>query len=127
MPSSLIRSPGTRTRKRLPVLALKFIIDGSAELMMHPARFQILQYLREEGEPRFVDQIAKAKGIHPRMVSHHLDVLQEQGLIECKHELMKVNGSNREVAVRWSWPTVKAEKVIQDIQESVKVKRDEGN
>lgn len=111
----------------MPVLALKFIVDRSAEVMMHPARFQILQYLREAGEPRFVDQIAKAKGIHPRMVSHHLDVLQEQGLIECKHELMQVNGSNREVAVRWSWPTDKAEKVVQDIQESMKVKRNEGS
>jgi len=111
----------------MPLLALKFIVDRSAEVMMHPARFQILQYLREAGEPRFVDQIAKAKGIHPRMVSHHLDVLQEQGLIGCKHELMKVNGSNREVAVRWSWPTDKAEKVVQDIQESMKVKKDEGS
>lgn len=89
---------------------------------MHPARFQILQFLRGTGGRRYVDQIAKATGIHPRMVSHHLDVLQEQGLIECEHELRKVDGSNREVAVRWSRPTDKAEKVIQDIEESMKVK-----
>ena len=107
----------------MPVQALKFIVDGTAELMMHPARFQILQYLREAGEPRFVDQIAKAKGIHPRMVSHHLDVLEEQGLIKCKRELQKVSGSNREVAVRWSWPTDMAEKVILVIQERMQVKK----
>ena len=105
--------------------ALKFIVDGTAELVMHPARFQILQYLREAGEPRFVDQIAKAKGIHPRMVSHHLDVLQEQGLIECRHELVKEHGSNREVAVRWAWPTKKADAVIEDILESVEIKKHE--
>ena len=99
-------------------------MDGTAELMMHPARFQILQYLREVGEPKYVDQIAKAKGIHPRMVSHHLDVLEELGLIECKHELRKVNGSSREVAVRWSWPTSKAEKVVEDIKESMEMKKD---
>lgn len=110
----------------MPILELKFIVDGTAELMMHPARFQILQYLREVGEPKYVDQIAKARGIHPRMVSHHLDVLEEQGLIECKRELQKVNGSNREVAVRWSWPTTKAEKVVQDIFESMRVEKDEG-
>ena len=108
----------------MPILGLKFIVDGTAELMLHPARFQILQYLREAGEPRYVDQIAKAKGIHPRMVSHHLDVLEEQGLIECKHELRKVNGSNREVAVRWSKSTDKAEKVVQDILESVEKKNE---
>jgi DNA-binding transcriptional ArsR family regulator len=105
----------------MPRLAPKFIVDGTAEVMMHPARFQILQYLREAKEPRFVDRIAKAKGIHPRMVSHHLDVLQEQGLVECKYELMKVGGSNREVAVRWCWPTDKARKVLLGIQESMQV------
>jgi DNA-binding transcriptional ArsR family regulator len=107
----------------MTLMALKFIIDGTAEVMMHPARFQVLQYLREAKEQRFVDQIAKAKGIHPRMVSHHLDVLEEQGLVECKYELVKVEGSNRKIAVRWAKATDKAEKVLQDIQDSMEVKR----
>jgi DNA-binding transcriptional ArsR family regulator len=107
----------------MPVLALKFILDGTAEVMMHPARFQILQYLREaRGEPRYVDQIAKAKGIHPRMVSHHLDVLQEQGLTESKYEMKKVVGSNREISVRQCWATDKAVKVLLDIEQSTEIK-----
>src|SRR5271157_4687630 len=99
----------------MPILALKFIVDGTAEVMMHPARFQILQYLREAKEPQFVDQIARAKGIHPRMVSHHLDILQEQELVGSKYEMVKVNGSNREVTVRRCWATDRAAKVLLDI------------
>jgi len=89
---------------------------------MHPARFKILQHLRQTKEPQFVDQIAKAVGIHPRMVSHHLDVLQEEGLVESKFELVKVNGSNRGVAVRMCRATGKADEVLRDIEESMHVK-----
>ncbi len=110
----------------MPITALKFIVDRSAEVMMHPARFQILQYLREAKEPRFIDQIAKAKDIHPRMVSHHIDVLQEQGLVESKYEMMKLNGSNREVAVRKCWSTDKADEVLLDIQKEMPMKEGTG-
>jgi predicted ArsR family transcriptional regulator len=51
-------------------------------------------------DPQYVEQIAKALKIHPRMVSHHLGVMQEQGLVETKYELVKANDSERGVAVR---------------------------
>jgi len=85
---------------------------------MHPARFKILQLLRQSKEPLFVEQIAKAVEIHPRMVSHHLDVLEEAKLVESKYELVKVNGSKRGVAVRLCSVTPKTEEVLQDIRES---------
>ncbi len=103
------------------VWSLKFITDGTAEVMMQPVRFRILQYLRQSREPRFVEQIAKAVGIHPRLVSHHLDVLKEQGLVESRYELMKAEGSKRSVAVRMCVATSLADKAIQDIVESSKV------
>jgi len=102
------------------VWPLKFIVDGTAEVMMQPARFKILRHLRQSHEPQFVEQIAKAVEIHPRLVSHHLDVLQSQGLVESRYELMKAEGSKRSVAVRMSVATPKAEKVLQDIAKSVK-------
>jgi len=97
---------------------MKFITDGTASIVMHPARFKILQYLRQSKEPQFVEQIAKAVGIHPRMVSHHLDVLQEEKLIESKYELVKVDGSKRGVAVRMCISTHKVDDVLRDIRES---------
>jgi len=101
------------------ISALKFIVDGTAAVMMQPARFKILQYLRQAKEPQFVDQIARAVGIHPRMVSHHLDVLEGQDLVRSEYELVLARGSSRRVAVRMCWTTPKAEKVVRDIQDSV--------
>ena len=97
---------------------MKFILNGTAEIVMQPARFKILQLLRAHG-PTFVDHIAKETGVHPRMVSHHLDVLQEQKLVESKYELAKIEGSKRGVAVRTCWITDKAEEVLKDVRESV--------
>src|SRR5437667_10692723 len=102
------------------VWPLKFIVDGTAELMMQPTRFKILRHLRQSQKPQFVEQIAKAVEVHPRLVSHHLDVLQDQGLVESRYELMRTEGSKRRVAVRMSVATPKAEKVLQDIAESVR-------
>jgi predicted ArsR family transcriptional regulator len=98
---------------------MKFIIDGTAEVVTQPARFKILQALRTAG-PMFVEQIAKETGVHPRMVSHHIDVLQEQKLIESKYELVELDGSKRRVAVRKCWATAHAEEVLKDIAESTK-------
>lgn len=86
---------------------------------MHPSRYRILQCLRKSDKPLFVEQIAKSLGIHARMVSHHLDVLEEQNLVECKYELMEASGSKRGVAVRLCKATPKVEEVFKDIEEAV--------
>jgi DNA-binding MarR family transcriptional regulator len=97
---------------------MNFITDGTAGLLMQPSRFKILQLLRQSKEPQFVEQIAKALEIHPRMVSHHLDILQDQGLIESKYELVNVERSKRGVAVRLCSATPKANEVLRQIRES---------
>lgn len=97
----------------------RFIDDGTAGLAMHPARYKILQQLRQSKQPLFVDQIARETKINPRMVSHHLDILEEAELVECNYDLVKVNGSKRGIAVRLCSITEKAEEVFKDIKESV--------
>jgi DNA-binding transcriptional ArsR family regulator len=97
---------------------MDFIGDGTAGLLMQPSRFKILQLLRQSEKPQFVEQIAKALEIHPRMVSHHLDILQDQGLVESKYELVNVEGSKRGVAVRLCSATPKADEVLRQIRES---------
>jgi len=99
-------------------VTLKFILNGTAEIALQPGRFKILQMLRKNG-PSFVEQIAKETGVHPRMVSHHLDVLQEQKLIESKYEIARIEGSKRGVAVRTCRVTERAEQVLKDVRESV--------
>ena len=97
---------------------MKFIDDGTASVLMQPSRFRILQFLRQSENPQFVEQIAKALQIHSRLVSHHLDVLQEQGLVESKYEVAVVNGSKRGIAVRMCSTTPKVDEVLRQIRES---------
>ncbi len=98
---------------------MKFVLNGTAEIVMQPARFKILKLLKERG-PTFLEQIAKQTGVHPRMVSHHIDVLEGEKLVESKYELVKLDGSKRDVAVRTCWVTPKAEEVMKDVRESVR-------
>ena len=98
---------------------MKFIDDGTARAVMHPSRFKILQLLRQSNGPLFVEQISKELRIHPRMVSHHLDVLQELGLVESRYEVVNLNGSKRGVAVRLCFTTPKVDEVLRQIRESV--------
>jgi DNA-binding transcriptional ArsR family regulator len=99
---------------------MKFILNGTAEIVMQPTRFKILKLLKERG-PSFVDQIAKETGVHPRMISHHIDVLQEEKLVESKYELVRVNDSKRDVAVRTCWVTAKAADVMKDVRDSTRL------
>jgi DNA-binding transcriptional ArsR family regulator len=99
---------------------MKYIIDGTASTLMHPSRYQIIQCLRDSSEPLFVDQISKETGINPRMVSHHLDILEEKGLVECAYEISKTQGSKRGIAIRLCLTTSKVDEVFQDIKESMK-------
>lgn len=98
---------------------LKFIVNGTAELVMHPSRFKILKRLQESDKAQFVEQLAKATEIHPRLVSHHLDVLEEEGLVDCTYDLANAKGSTRRVAVRLCKVTKKAKDVFRDIEETL--------
>jgi DNA-binding transcriptional ArsR family regulator len=99
---------------------MRFITDGTAETFMHPARFKIMQILRRANQPIYVDQIAKEAKVNARMTSHHLDVLEEQGLVRSEYKLMDASGSRRKVAVRLCSATEKTEEVIKNIQEAIR-------
>src|SRR5438309_10783995 len=101
------------------ILDEKFISDGTVATMTQPQRFKIVKFLKEQG-PAFIDRIAKETDIHPRMVSHHIDVLQEQKLVETKYELVKINDSKRDVAVRTCRITAKADEVMKDVRDSMR-------
>jgi len=99
---------------------MKIIDEGTAQIVMHPVRFKILQCIRKASKPLFVEQIAKVVDEHPRLVSHHLDILQDIGLVDCKYELVKAKeNSTRKIAVRLCSPTPTLSEVFQDIAEAV--------
>jgi DNA-binding transcriptional ArsR family regulator len=101
---------------------MRIIDSGTAEIVMHPVRFRILQFIKDASEPQFVEQIAAGIGDHPRLVSHHLNVLQEIGLVECSYEVAKPRGSKkRSVAVRFCRPTAKLTEVFKDVAEAANI------
>ena len=101
---------------------MKIVDEGTAQLVMHPVRFKILRHIAEAPTKQFVEEIAKAIGKHPRLVSHHLDVLQDEGLIECNYEATEAKGSKRRmVAVRFCTPTPKLAEVFKDVAEAAEV------
>lgn len=98
---------------------MKIIDEGTAQIVMHPVRFNIIQCISEAAKPLYVEEIAAIVKEHPRLVSHHLNVLQKIGLIDCKYEIVKAKGSTRGVAVRLCSPTPKLREVFRDIAEAV--------
>jgi DNA-binding transcriptional ArsR family regulator len=99
---------------------MKIVDDGTAKLVMHPTRFNILECLNKASGPLFVEQIAEAIKEHPRLVSHHLTILQKAELVDCKYEVTKIEGSTRGVAVRRCSPTPKLVEVLDEISKAIK-------
>ncbi len=52
----------------------------------HPLRLRVLDFLQCEGEPRTVSQIIEATGGEQAVVSQHLRVLRDQGVVSAKRE-----------------------------------------
>ena len=100
------------------MFGVKFILDGSAEVLLQPARFKIWNLLKEAGRPMYVEEISKKTGIHPRMVSHHIDVLESEKLVTSRYEV-RTDGPKRGIAVRLCEPAPHADDVTKDIKESI--------
>ena len=52
----------------------------------HPLRLRILDYLQSEGEPKTVGEIIEATGGGQAVVSQHLRVLRDQGVVSARRE-----------------------------------------
>ncbi len=59
-------------------------VSETLRVMGEPSRFKILRYLTEA--PRNVSEIVRALGMGQSLVSHHLKVLKEHGLLEANRQ-----------------------------------------
>ena len=57
-----------------------------AQTLMHPIRFQLVELLGAEGQ-LYIKELAKALGEDRRLVSHHLDVLEDYGFVKSRYEI----------------------------------------
>ena len=88
---------------RLPKTAKKKIDLG---VLVELPRLTILNcLLKTTVVPLFIEEIAKVTKVHPRMVSHHIDVLERGGFVKTDYVLRSIGTKRRKVSVRQVMPT----------------------
>jgi predicted transcriptional regulator len=84
-----------------------------AHVILHPIRFRIVELLSEK--PMHVSEISKTLGEERRLISYHLDTLEEYGFVTSKHEISE-HPKSKGKALRIYWTTAKVGEVISKIK-----------
>jgi len=84
-----------------------------AHVLLHPIRFRIVQLLAEKS--MHINEISKAMGEERRIVSYHLQTLEEYGFVNSKYEISE-NPKSKGRALRKYWVTGKVEEVISELK-----------
>jgi predicted transcriptional regulator len=80
-----------------------------AYVILHPIRFRIIELLSEK--QMHVSELSKALAEERRLISYHLDILEEYGFVQSKHEISDQPKSKGK-ALRIYWRTDKIEQVL---------------
>ncbi len=62
----------------------EFIDD--AHTLLQPIRFKLIELLGSEG-PHYINELAKALGKERRLISNHLEILEDYGFVTSRREL----------------------------------------
>ena len=100
---------------------MSIVNDGTAEIMLQPVRFKIIECLQQAGEPLYIEQIAEKVNESPRLTSHHLDILEDLGLVGSEFKLIE-GKSGRPAAGRYFSVTPKLAVALSKIGEAISVK-----
>jgi predicted transcriptional regulator len=84
-----------------------------AHLILHPIRFRLLQLLSER--QMYVSELSKALAEERRLLSYHLDILEQYGFVQSKHEISDQPRSKGK-ALRTYWATDKIEQVLGELK-----------
>lgn len=87
-----------------------------AHVLLHPIRFKIVELLAEK--PIHINAISKVMGEERRLVSYHLQTLEEHGFVKSKYEISEQPKSKGK-AIRKYWITDKVDKLISEIKKSL--------
>ena len=76
------------TRPKIPLIDMETLerVAPIIRNVAHPLRLRILDYLRYEGEARTVSDIMEASDGGQAVVSQHLRVLRDQGVVSSRRE-----------------------------------------
>lgn len=84
-----------------------------AHVLLHPIRFRIVELLAEK--PMHINEISNAMGEERRIVSYHLQTLEEYGFVNSKYEISE-NPKSKGRAIRKYWVTGKVDEVISELK-----------
>ncbi len=85
-----------------------------AHVILHPIRFRIIELLSEK--QMHVSELSKALAEERRLISYHLDILEEYGFVQSKHEISDQPRSKGK-ALRIYWTTDKIHHVLDEIRQ----------
>lgn len=88
-------------------------LTKEAHVLLHPIRFRIVELLAEK--PMHINEISKAVGEERRLISYHLNTLEEYGFVSSKHEISQDQKSKGK-AIRKYWVTDKVREVTSGIK-----------
>ena len=87
-----------------------------AHVFLHPTRFRIIEMLTENSI--HINAISKALNEERRLVSYHLDTLEQYGFVQSKYEISEQPKSKGK-AIRKYWVTDKVAELISEIKRNL--------
>jgi DNA-binding transcriptional ArsR family regulator len=97
--------------------------DAAETILLQPTRFKIALHLVESPEPEYIDQIAAAVSESSRLVAHHLELLEDLGLVQSEFRIIESKTSGRGFAGRFFTPLPKLTEALQRVARKAIVKR----
>ena len=85
------------------------------DMLLQPTRFKIALHLAKLKEAEYIEQIAAAVQENPRLVSHHLDKMEDLGLTKSEFRIVESADSARGFAGRFFQPTSKLRAALETI------------
>ncbi len=99
--------------------SMKVVEEELAEIILQPTRFKIARHLVLYGKEQYIEQIADSMQESPRLVSHHLAILEDLGLVESRFDVIKHSEGARGKAARFFKPTAKLTQALSVIKKSI--------
>ena len=87
------------------------------DAILQRTRLKILTLLMKAGAPLYIEQIAKDVGESSRLTAHHLEILEELGLVKSEFGIIK--DASRPVAGRFFEATKKADEALERLRMSI--------
>jgi DNA-binding transcriptional ArsR family regulator len=87
------------------------------DAILQRTRFRILTLLKKAGIPLYIEQIAKDVGESSRLAAHHLEILEDLGLVKSEFGIIK--DASRPVAGRFFETTKKADEALERLRMSI--------